>query len=27
LRQQHDGTETVVTPAGFAQLIQTPRHS
>ena len=26
LRHQHDGSETVVTPAEFAQLIQTPRH-
>ena len=27
LRHQHDGSETVVTPAEFAQLIQTPRYS
>jgi methionyl-tRNA formyltransferase len=27
LRRQHDGSETVVTPAEFAQLIQTPRYS
>jgi methionyl-tRNA formyltransferase len=27
LRHQRDGNETVVAPAEFAQLIQTPRHS
>ncbi|WP_114810753.1 formyltransferase [Paraburkholderia kururiensis] len=27
LRHQHDGIETVVTPAGFAQLIHSSRHS
>jgi methionyl-tRNA formyltransferase len=27
LRHQHGGNETVVTPAEFTQLIQTPRHS